>query len=209
MPLYLWDMVDDNFEIHMCESLRSYKKMIPVFEKLHECSNDYVWLVLCDDDLIFEPDWLSSFNLPQKVHRKAYSHRCHLVKRDINGEYTKYRTWKKNIKTIDDGDEVFATSGAGLAIPLEFVNKYFYKTRDFLDWAPTCDDVWINYMLKYSGIELNHSGYHFILNEWTENALHYNDRLWEINKKRNELGSTPNDIALSVCREGLREVFGH
>ena len=217
VPSYLWDICGDYLKIIICEDIRSYKKIIPALELLDSYINGYKWLVLCDDDIIYPPDWLSSFFLPDVPKITAYAHRCHLIKKDKYGAFLPYSKWKKNVSKsyynlmtfFKHGNELFATGAGGIAIPIELIDKYFYKSRKYLEWAPTSDDVWIYYMLKYSGIKLEHSGYRFELNEWTKNSEHYDSRLWSINSERNESGLTPNDLALIACRDGLKNDFGY
>jgi len=201
VPSSLTTLVGERFEIKYCEDIRSYTKFVPAMEALHG-STTVRWLVLCDDDIVYPRRWLADFRLPERSLYEAVAHRCHLVSYSADGKYLRYARWRKDVNGFFADEDPFPTGSGGIAIPISQIDPYFFQTRDFLELAPTCDDVWVYHMLKCSAVKAVHSGCGFRLKEW---PLDRRDRLYRINRESDGDGFTPNDHAMQRCQEALRD----
>jgi len=205
IPSPLRALAGDVFEIRICEDVRSYTKLVPAMTALRG-RDEVRWLVICDDDVVYPKEWLAEFQLGERDEGEAVAHRCHLVCYTRDGNFMRYSRWKKCAEAFAPSEDPFPTGSGGIAIPHLKVNPFFFETLKFLEWAPTSDDVWVYFMLKYSGVKLAHSGYTFSLREW---PLFRADRLYKVNREPDEHGMTPNDRAMLRCREELAQHFGY
>jgi len=196
-PQSLKSLEGEIFEIKYCKDLRSYTKFIPLLNDLESQVHQYDWLVVCDDDIIYPENWFENFQLEKFQDEKiAIAHRCHKAFIDRNGDFLPYNSWNKiDIKTYQFG--LFPTGVGGIALPIKAINPFFFKTRIFLELAPTSDDVWIYFLLKLSGIRVFDTNSKLKLKEW---VLRKRYRLSKINNQEGDDNLTPNDIALKKCK---------
>jgi hypothetical protein len=203
IPASLRKLTGELFEIRICDDLRSYTKMVPALRGPAR-KEGYKWLVVCDDDVIYPPNWLAAFDLPNRDDGVAVAHRCHIVSFDPHGDFMRYCRWPKAPKGFASSEELFPTGVGGIALPCQRIHPFFYETSHFLEWAPSSDDVWIYFMLKYSNLKLVHSGFHYKPYEW---PLDRRDRLSKVNRRADEGGLTANDRAMLRCRDELQRRF--
>ena len=121
-----------------------------------------------------------------------------MVSYNAKGDFLPYRFWKMNVISPPASVELFATGSGGIAIPFRQVHEHFFTTDAWQTQAPSCDDVWLYYALKCSGVPVVQSDFELSLIEWTPKG---SEKLWKVNRIENETGLTPNDHALQVCRE--------
>ncbi len=143
LPLDLLELKNGTFEIHYCEDLKSYKKLIPALKEYP----DKV-IITVDDDLIYpkkmvEELYISYLETPKYIH-------CHRITRlyENSGFF-------KNIprKLYENGDyyseairlpSVFnkLSSGAGTLFPPNSLHSDVLNRQLWEKLAPTSDDIW-------------------------------------------------------------------
>ncbi len=144
LPETLLELQSERFEIHYCEDIRSYKKLIPTLREF-----PHTIIITVDDDVEYNLDmartlYLSYKQFPHSVH----AHRV-----------TKMYVWSNDIKTIPGGEYYY--SGAhclnklvgvgGVLYPPDCFYKDILKNDLFMKLAPTNDDQWFWCMANLNG----------------------------------------------------------
>ena len=144
LPLDLLELKNETFEIHYCEDLKSYKKLIPALKEYPDKI-----IITVDDDLIYpkkivEELYISYLETPKYIH-------CHRITR-----LNEHSGFFKNIprKLYENGDyyseairlpSVFnkLSSGAGTLFPPNSLHSDVLNNRQLWEkLAPTSDDIW-------------------------------------------------------------------
>ncbi len=127
-------------EIHFCNNIKSYKKLIPSL-KLYP--NDVI--VTADDDIYYPQNWLkylysSYLKYPDCIH----AHRVHKVMLQEDGVLQPY---SKFVSCIDHNEgkscfHNFATGCGGILYPPCSLFEDVMEEKLFMHLAPSSDDVW-------------------------------------------------------------------
>ena len=121
-----------------CDDLKPHKKWLPMIE-----SGRRDPFVICDDDIIYPPDWFAS--LLREARDDAYvGLRCHRVTLNSDRSPAPYAAWPKMI--AHDGrpsHDVFVTSGAGAILHPARIPARFLDRGEILGKCPNADDVWL------------------------------------------------------------------
>ena len=132
----------DGLEIRQCESIRSYKKLIPA---LREFPNDVI--VTADDDLHYPNDWLECI---------VEEHRCdpdcivgHYIADFTKEGMLNFNSWSYKFDkyvpydAIEEAAFPRPASGCGMLVPSAEVFYQDYNREDlFMNLAPTDDELW-------------------------------------------------------------------
>jgi hypothetical protein len=138
-------------EIHFCEDIRSYTKLIPALDKFPDDI-----LITADDDIFYHKDWFKTLkeayiSEPKKIH----CHRAHEIILDENKNIVPYKEWRMSIKSIEYPSRIFPTGVGGVLYPPKLFNNEIMNKEKFQSLAPTADDVWFWAMAHYSNIKYN------------------------------------------------------
>lgn len=149
IPSALKKLQNFGLEIHFCEDLKSYKKLLPA---LSEFPNDI--LTTADDDVYYPSDWFKKLKdayleNPQKIH----CHRAHEICLDENKNIVPYRHWRGCIQSIEYPKRLFPTTGGGVMYPPGSFNDEVFNKTAFLTLCPTADDIWFWAMARHNGRE--------------------------------------------------------
>lgn len=134
-------------EIHFCEDIRSYKKLIPT---LSLYPNDAI--ITIDDDLIYEFDLLENLIIPYLSDPSyIYCHRQHRMKFNEEGTLLPYIKWEWNCKDTEPNITNFPTTGGGTLFPPNSLDKEVFNKEIFMDICKFADDVWFKAMAIKKG----------------------------------------------------------
>lgn len=135
-------------EIHYCDDLRSYKKIIPTLQ-VHPDS----FIVTADDDLYYWPTWLEelveSYNGNPK---EVVCHRAHRIRLGKNGLALPYSQWEYEIDSSPASLLVFPTSGGGCLYPPNIFYSDIQNESKFRTLCPQADDIWLFWMIRLNGV---------------------------------------------------------
>lgn len=150
IPKNLQDRISDDFSVELVEGdYRSYKKFMYSFE---EYKDDLVLLI--DDDILYTTDMIES--MLYEYVRDQNSVICRfacLMGYSEKDQITSYNTWPFVYDKSDNQNMFFGTGGGSLYAP----SKLYKDTCNrelFFRLAPKADDVWLNAMVRISGLSI-------------------------------------------------------
>ncbi|QUW18559.1 hypothetical protein [Agrococcus sp. Marseille-Q4369] len=100
-------------------------------------------MVVCDDDIVYPPSWLSGLLAARARHPgHVVAFRCHAMRfrGDRLAPYTEWPTFDTALPSF----AAFATSVSGQLLPPQLVDALRDAGDAFLESAPTADDVWLH-----------------------------------------------------------------
>ena len=151
LPESLKKLQGDDFEIHWCEDIKSYKKLIPALKDFKSFNK-----VTADDDILYPADWFEKLYLSyarSKCSEKViWCHRAHVIK-VVGNKILNYRFWDMRCHSTEPSVRVFCTTGGGVFFPAQCFNDQL--PEDYLELCPTADDVWFWGMLVLSGYRIS------------------------------------------------------
>ncbi|MHA7879530.1 MAG: hypothetical protein ACX931_07055 [Saccharospirillum sp.] len=150
LPASLTDLVGTKFSIRFTQLDSPHCKLVPSLEAYPSET-----IVTCDDDLMYEPDWLETLWQSHLVHPKSViAHIARIITKDESkNEVLPYKAWpmiKQRGYTHEDllplgfGGVLYPTN----ILPIEATNSDLY-----LKLAPKADDLWFRAIARHHGIE--------------------------------------------------------
>jgi len=144
IPQIMEKLIERGLEIHFCEDIKSYTKLIPAFEKYPE---DYI--ITADDDIYYPKNWLEQLLVEHKKKpKKIICHRAHGIKLDKDYNPIPYVKWdfcinpnEKNVSYLKP-ECVFPTGVGGILYPPKCFYKDLTNKELFMKLAPRADDIW-------------------------------------------------------------------
>jgi hypothetical protein len=148
LPEKLVALTDDRVEIVEIErTRRSYNKIIPALERCPDFN-----IVTCDDDKIYEPDWLSSLTDAARFDTGTII--CHCA-RELplyrSTQYPPYREWhhlSENVLSMN----ILPLGVGGVLYPAGSLHKDCARADLFEKLAPFADDLWLRFMSLRMGV---------------------------------------------------------
>lgn len=129
-----------------------YRKLIPILREAE--AKDVI--VTADDDIFYSKDWLKRLLEDyDKSGGDAVAVRVRKKRINFLGKVTSYLYWKLISRyTVVDDDGFVVTFGGGAVL-----NKSMFREQDitddnFLNLAPTADDLWYSKLLQLNGIRV-------------------------------------------------------
>lgn len=156
LPQRLVSLRNSIFEIHWCEDLRSYKKLVPALS-LNEHKN----IVICDDDIFYRKNTLKILWKEHLEHPNDVI--CHIGKKMVfeEGAVLPYEKWQF-VDTCTGQKDVLPIGGGTILYPAEILenspllqNKELFKKLAFF-----ADDIWFWWSITQAGYSVlvpNHS----------------------------------------------------
>lgn len=139
-------------EIKYVENSGPYRKIMPPLQLI----SDEFLIVTADDDIVYGPDWLSSLiDTYSKNPRMICAARVREIKKSIFGiGVSSYINWPivYTDKIFDDG--YIVTTGGGVLIDGDLIDKNILLDKNYLHYAPTADDIWVSHILKHCGLKI-------------------------------------------------------
>lgn len=162
--------------VRYCDNLKSYKKF---YYTMKENPNAYV--ITVDDDIIYAETMVAELVKTYRYNPKSViCHRSHLI-RKRSSKCVPYDSWIK----YEDREEIrceatyanFFTGCAGILFPTFLLDKRVLDKEGFLKYAPTADDVWLNFICWISGLKIKNTegimGKCIFIRDSSENGLMY------------------------------------
>lgn len=151
IPSVLKTLQNFGLEIHFCEDIKSYTKLLPA---LSEFPNDI--LITTDDDIYYPSDWFKKLQEAYlKNPQKIYCHRAHEICLDENKNIIPYVQWRGSIQTIEHSKRLFPTGVGGILYPPHSFTDEIFNQTQFQTLAPTADDIWFWAMARHNGKEFS------------------------------------------------------
>ncbi len=146
IPNRLQKLMGDIFEIRFSELNCSHRKLIHSLEVFPD-----EIIVTCDDDLIYDQQWLS---LMYTEHLKHPDRIIAFYTRYIvyqNGILQPYKKWVYNSEVPRDSKFVIPVGSSGVLYPPNKLNKKVTDEHLFMQLAPKADDLWFKAMSLLNG----------------------------------------------------------
>lgn len=174
LPQKLLEQQARGLEIRYCDNLKSYKKFYNTFQEYPKSL-----VVTVDDDIIYSEKMVDGLVKAYCKNRNSIAcHRVHKIKTTSEGKIGRYNLWEMhNEHTYKKGilEKGFFTSGGGALFPVSKLNKEILNRDVFMKLAPYADDIWLNVMVRISGLNVyftdEASGYVLLASNSQEQCL--------------------------------------
>lgn len=131
------------------EDYRSYKKFW-YFIKDHPNES----FITLDDDIIYQSNTICLLVEGQvKYTGYVVACYCYRIKYNTDGSCKPYRTWDKQTKRGDAGNDIFFGSGGGTLFPVGSLNGSNADYETIKHVCPSADDIWLNAFVRYNGFK--------------------------------------------------------
>ena len=182
IPQSLREREGDLFEIRMVDGdIRSHKKYLYTFREFYGRL-----VLLIDDDLYYPTDLierlLREFQIGESSVICNYGYEITYNESSI----LPYMNWEKEYN-YSTSPNLFFGSGGGTLIDTSKLNQIVQEIELALQLAPTADDIWLNAIVRYSGMKMTMLKNGSILPVYNEK----NEKL-----STGNLGDSQNDIQL-------------
>jgi len=139
-------------EVKYTANTGPYRKIIPA---LRTFTVDDI-LVYADDDVIYGKDWLKKIITKFEMNDRRFvvAPRVRLIKKNILGINRGYNSYPICSSDSLLKDEYIITGVGGCALCTSHIKDFFISMNDYLDVAPTTDDLWISKIIQLSGTKL-------------------------------------------------------
>ena len=128
------------FEINYSKINCPHLKLV---ENLKKYPNDII--ATCDDDFIYDKNWLKSLYESHLKHPKAIiAHRVRQIQYNPLGELLPYKQWK--LKNIKNTKTLLAIGSEGVLYSPNSLDEITTDDKLFLKLAPKADDLWFKAM---------------------------------------------------------------
>lgn len=150
IPQSLHNLKSDIFEIRMVDGdVRSHKKYLYTLQEYPD-----VLLFLIDDDIYYPTDILErSMSEFEKGKSTVVCNYGYFMKYQENGKLAPYRSWSRAIK-YSESESVFFGSGGGTLICTSKLTGLATDIELALRLTPIADDIWLNAMVRLSGMKV-------------------------------------------------------
>lgn len=186
IPLHLKRQQERGLEIHYCNDIRSYKKLIPSL-KLYP--DDII--ITVDDDLYYYDDIVEKLvKAYLKDSSLIYCNRLHRINFDSQGNVRKYKDWIWNYKEEDVSPLNFPTGCAGIIYPPHCFSEEVFNENVFMNICRTADDIWFKAMALYNNYQSRKVFTHNLLGE----DYYDNDNVQDIALSRINVIEDNNDV---------------
>lgn len=143
LPVELSVLLDDKFEVHFCENLRSYTKLVPSLRSFPDKT-----LITIDDDFVYPNDLLKNLiNASQQFPKAVVCARGRVIKY-TDGDFLSYPDWP----LVQKNSNIFANycilplGYAGVLYPPGCLDSKVTDSGLFMSVAPHADDLWFKMM---------------------------------------------------------------
>jgi hypothetical protein len=150
LPEKVLDLRQFGLTIKFCDNLRSFKKIIPVLME-----NADAFILIADDDVYYEPDWVSRFAEAFDVTSPTIvCTRAHRLKYKDGGVLAPYRDWESDVqdtRSEQPSRDLVPTGCGGVLYPPGSLPASATKLDDIAQYCATCDDTWLFFMAHHNG----------------------------------------------------------
>ncbi|NAW34721.1 glycosyltransferase [Halomonas alimentaria] len=145
LPEWLSYMVSQGeIEINWVENTGPYRKLIPVYRSADEDD----WIVTCDDDVIYAPEWLESLvKTAQQYPSAIVCGRARRPSKNPLGIRQGYMSWPI-VPLGSRGKHLLPIGIAGVLYRKNLLDKETMYSDEFKKLAPKQDDLWFHLARK-------------------------------------------------------------
>lgn len=157
IPQSLKDRIDDRFEIKMVDGdLRSHKKYYYAFQQYPDKI-----VITVDDDVFYHPDMVKYLYEDHKIYPASVI--TNIASRPIydEGKIIPYKRWRKIYDAYDSNNLVQIGIG-GVLYPPRLISPMVFDKELISELAPFADDLWLNAVLRLSGIPVIKSSFKYL-----------------------------------------------
>ena len=160
IPTKLKSLLPYGIEIHFCEDIRSYKKLIPT---LHLCPDDII--ITVDDDTMYNKVFVEELIKWHRDYPKCIVSSIGYVP-VVDGRIIQpYRQWTE-IKKYRKGLSVFGVGVNGILYPPHSLHVDVLDIKRAMELAPIADDIWfwiqsVRKGTHHLNIEINYKNHSF------------------------------------------------
>jgi hypothetical protein len=150
LPKELLNFKELGLEIHWCEDIKPYKKLIPSLLNFP----DY-YILTADDDIYYRRKWIQKIWHEHDIHPNDVV--CHIAKKikfDKNSDIIPYMQWQRNIKPCDSSFIYFPLCGGGALFHKTLVSNEIVNKELFLKLSPYADDIWFYIMAVKNNVRI-------------------------------------------------------
>jgi hypothetical protein len=155
LPVSLTSMVGNKFKIQYTTLDSPHCKLVPTL-----LAEPGPTIVTCDDDLIYEPNWLNS--LWQSHQRWPEDIICHIARRITytgDGSPLPYKQWEAVKERGVTEPNLLPLGYGGVLYPANRMPALATNSEHYLELAPKADDLWFKAVTQSHGINSRTSLY--------------------------------------------------
>jgi hypothetical protein len=146
----LQEEAGERLQIHWCENMGPYRKLLPY---LYRNWGESRLVVTADDDTIYPDDWLRSLVEAYDSFGCVVANRGHrLYVR--GGVISPYRSWMRSDIEDNPSTLIVPTGKDGILYDTAFFPISVLNYEDAARIAPTADDLWLRWNLCVKGIQV-------------------------------------------------------
>ena len=150
LPKNLSKFIELGLEIHRCNDIGSYTKLIPTLKRFPDKT-----IVTADDDIYYPPSWLEIlYNAHLEEPSLIHCHRAHRIS-FINKSILPYEKWEKHISKVKPSFSNFLTGVGGVLYPPNSFTDEVYNQNVFSKITPYADDIWFWGMAVLANRKIN------------------------------------------------------
>lgn len=140
IPSSLSELTGDLLEIKFTKHTSSHKKLIPSLETFPDKI-----IVTCDDDLIYESEWLEKlYRSHLQFPKDIICNKARIITADKNNKTLDYKLWKYT--TEQTSNKHLAIGEGGILYPINSLNSIITNYELALQLTPKSDDLWFKAM---------------------------------------------------------------
>lgn len=146
LPKRILNYQKRGLEIHFCEDIRSYKKIIYTLQDFSKKT-----IITIDDDILYPRKWLETLlDEHKKDPETILCHRARYMTYSYDGAINKYKYWPNLTESVK-GYHVFPVGCGGVLYPPGVFSEDVTKKDIFTKLSPTGDDIWLRAMSILKG----------------------------------------------------------
>ncbi len=184
LPSELKEFLKHGLIIRWCDSIKSYKKLIPSLKEYPDSV-----IVTADDDLYYPEDWLEKLiKHHEKYPNEIVTHRSRKISFSDN-VIDRYLVWKVSENEEDASFLNFFTTGGGTLFAPNSLSDMIFNTDVYDRVCPTGDDIWFWAMAVLNGTKIRtvkDNLYDIMYVNPARDILFNKDTLWSYNEHHND-----------------------
>jgi hypothetical protein len=148
VPSSLYKLQGDIFEIKFTNLNSSHVKLLP---SLTQFPNHII--VTCDDDLIYDFDWLKGlYEHHLKSPNAIVAHTVRQIQMDDNGNFLPYNQWR--LRDNNKNNTFLAIGSSGILYPKKCFSNEIHNQAIYMKLAPKADDLWFKAVAMISNVQI-------------------------------------------------------
>lgn len=141
VPQRLSKLQNDVFEIRYADQTCAHRKLVHALNAFPDKP-----IVTCDDDLLYQPNWLARLYQEHKQHpNDVIGNECRRIRYDANGDTLPYKHWSLEPPGTSHPDTM-AIGFGGTLYPPHRLHPDTTNSDLYLALAPKADDLWFKAM---------------------------------------------------------------